>query len=76
MIIKTWRAIQSEVQVGTRRIKTIEKKSVLHLCLKKKAKESPKEDSTKFKTHEQRKKSRLLCAQKDSYFGDVVPPRH
>jgi hypothetical protein len=37
-------------------------------------KESPKEDPTKFKTHEQRKRSKLLCAQKDYYFGDVVPP--
>jgi hypothetical protein len=37
---------------------------VLHLCLWEEAKESPEEDPTKFKTHEQRKISRLLCAKK------------
>jgi hypothetical protein len=43
----------------------------------KNAKESPKKDPTKFKTHGQRKRrSRLLCAQKDFCFGDVVPPHH
>jgi hypothetical protein len=62
MIIKTWRAAQSAMQVGTRRIETIERMSVLHPCLGQEAKESPKED---FKIHKQRKRrSRLLCAQK------------
>jgi hypothetical protein len=31
MIIRTWRVIQSVVQVGTRRIKTIGRKSVMSL---------------------------------------------
>jgi hypothetical protein len=31
MIIKTWRAIQSVVQIGTRQIKTIKRKSVLRV---------------------------------------------
>jgi hypothetical protein len=42
MIIKTWRAGQSAVQVGTRRIKTIESKSVLHPYLKGKSERKPK----------------------------------
>jgi hypothetical protein len=42
MIIKTWRAAQSVMQVGTRRIKTIERMSVLHPCLRARSERKPK----------------------------------
>jgi hypothetical protein len=38
---KDLEAAQSVVQVGTRQIKTIKRKNVLHLCLKRRSKSNP-----------------------------------
>jgi hypothetical protein len=71
MIIKTWRTVQS----GASRYKIHkdypEEECVASVSKGKMRKKSPIED---FKTHEQRKRFRLLCAKKDFCFGDMVPP--
>jgi len=46
MIIRTWRAVQSVVQAGTIRIKTIERKSVLPPCLKERSERIPNVDGS------------------------------
>jgi hypothetical protein len=56
MIIKSWIAAQSAVQVGTRRIKTIQMKSVLHPCLKEKSERNPKRRPKKFQNPQAKKK--------------------
>jgi hypothetical protein len=53
---KTWRASQSAVQVGTRRIKTIEKKSVLYPCLKGKSERKTKRRPHKVENPRAKKK--------------------
>jgi hypothetical protein len=41
LIIRTWIAVQIVVQVGTRRIKTTKRKSVLPPCVKERSKRGP-----------------------------------
>jgi hypothetical protein len=56
MIIKSWRAAQSAVQVGTRQIKTIERKSVLYLFPKGKGKRNTKRRPHKVQNPRAKKK--------------------